>query len=205
MAESRRFSEVGIAYNDNVFSLDEARGIFEKEISQLNKITMDHLFTASKRLNQEDRYSKKFRWQDPEDDSRDRDGPWLNFTSRASIGIDIKTPGSKVFRKNVAYLYFETVFDWDDKKKFIFQCRLENQNLVSGDLDERVFEEVQKASDKFPGHIHYKANTTILFRLPINEALFDSLNQQVDNSLDICLKVFEKIFSDEMYRNEKAE
>jgi len=205
MSNDRKFSDVGSAYNSNVIGLDEARQIFEKEVRQLNDLVMDHLYAVAKRLNQDEKVAKKLRWQDPQDDSRNREGPWLNFASRSTIGMDLKTPGAKQFKKNVALLYFETVFDWENEKKFVFQCRFENQNIVNNDFDEKVLELIQAQKEKFPGQVHYKANTTIIFRLKLEDSLFDQINQNIDLALGVCQEVITTTFPDSQYKNEVPE
>lgn len=119
--------------------------------------------------------------------------------------MDVKVPGAKVFRKNVALLYFETVFDWENEKKFVFQCRFENQNLVNKDFDEKVLELIQAQKDKFPGQVHYKASTTIIFRLKLEEGLFDQINQHIDLALGICQEVIATTYPDSQYKNEGPE
>ncbi len=204
MAIDRRLSEVAVAYNINIACLDEARQIFEKEVKQLNEVVMDHLYAATKRLNQDEKMGRKLRWQQPEDDSRNREGPWLNFAARAVIGLDVKVPGAKVFKKNAAYLYFETVYDRDAEKKFVFQCRFENQNIVSDELDEKVLELVRDKSDQFPAQVHFKANTTVLFRFRLEENLFDELNEHIDSAMAVCQDEVNILFPDSAYNQSDA-
>ncbi|MDZ4660755.1 MAG: hypothetical protein SGJ18_03970 [Pseudomonadota bacterium] len=205
MSKDHRFSEVGVAYNTNIACLDEARQIFEKELNNLNAIILDHLFAATKRLNQDEKSNKKMRWQEPEDDSRDREGSWLNHAARVTLGIDVKIPGAKVFRKNSAYLYFETVYDKYVAKQFVFQCRFENQGLISDDFDEKVYELVKAKGSEFQSFEHIKTSTTILFRLKLTDALFDHLNHNIDIAMQACLDAANALFPDSAYsKNETS-
>jgi hypothetical protein len=97
-------------------------------------------------------------------------------------------------------LYFETIYDRDSEKQFVFQCRFENQGVVSDQIDEKIFEVAKAKKSEFQSLAHIKTSTTILFRLKLEEELFDRLNQNIDNAMAACpgyadLQSFLRIFS----------
>ena len=186
MAHERRFSEVAVAYNQSLANLNTARDIFEKELDQLIAGVLDHLETVIVRHNKDEQIKDKMRWADPEDQSRKKDGPWINYTAAASVALDIRPPTAKNFKKGAAYLTFECVFDANGGNKFVFRCRLDNQNSVFTELDEKVFELIKTKADGFPKAEHIKSDVTILFSRDLEDSLFADINQHIDSSLAVC-------------------
>lgn len=191
----RTFSEVSTTYNANLNQLNDARQIFEKEVRSLNEFVHAHL---SERRQAEQRI-EKLRWEAAEDWSTGREGPWLNWYCGTRIRLDVKLPGKTRFRKGAAFVYFQTIFD-HDLDRFMFRCRLENQNTIAEDIDEQAFGIVQKRGEnEFPGAHHVKANTAILFRYPLQDSLFDELNRNVDRALGAVEQAIEIILPDDRY------
>lgn len=200
MTPERKFSELTYAYNANAWNLNEARKIFQNEINEFNNDIEGRLQEVCQRPNDEGKI-KKVRWSDPTDWSTSKDGPWLNYIASTQVEMDIKPPSFKIFKRAAAYLYFEIRFD-RDFSRFMFRCRLENQNSVHNNIDEKVMELIsQKKTEEFPNAVHQKSNTGILFRHELKDDLFDILYQQIDNAIKVCEEAIDAIFPDSQYDN----
>jgi hypothetical protein len=204
MSAERDFSAVSKSYNENVFILNEARNVFETEIRRLNSLIMDDVITISSRINNDELINYKINWEAPEDRSTQKDTPWMNFTTRTEVPLSIKTPNNKKFRRNVAYLMFEVVFDWDKTNQFIFQVRFENENIVADGLDEKLCE-IGKEKELFKDCRHFKANTAVILSCPLDNKLLENLSLYVASSLDLCVEMVQKVFPEELYRSAQQE
>ena len=197
MSSKGKFSDVSLSYNANAANLDQARWMFQKEVSELNEWVQNHLsevIDSRKRMD-------KVRWSNSEDRTTEKDGPWLNFRSRTRISMNVRPPRLRKFRRSVAYLYFETRFD-SDLNRFMFRARFENQNVVSPVLDETVMEVVRSKGDEmFPNSEQIKSNTAILFKREIANELFENMNQFIDSAVVVCEEAVDKIFPDSQYHS----
>lgn len=199
MSSKGRFSEVSLAYNANAANLDQARLIFQREVSELNEWVQGHLNEVVQRIREG--ASKLVRWRNPVDCSTAKDGPWLNFIGSTKISLDVSPPTLSVFKKDVAYLYFETRFD-SDINRFSFRARFENQNIVSPILDETVMEVVRSnGAEMFPNSELIKSNTAILFKREIGNELFENLNQYIDAAILACEEAVYRVFPDFDYQD----
>lgn len=196
MSSKGRFSDVSLSYNANAANLDQARWIFQKEVSELNGWVQSHLSEMIKRPREG---IKKVRWSDCEDWSTAKDGPWLNFIGATVVGLDMSPPELSIFKRGVAYLYFETRFD-SDVNRFMFRARFENQDVVSKILDETVMEVVRSKGDEmFPNSEQIKSNTAILFKREIGNELFENVNQFIDSAVLVCEEAVDRLFPDSQY------
>jgi hypothetical protein len=197
MDQTKRFTEVFIAYNECVAKLELARKTFQEELKDLNSLVSEHLAEV---FSDGERNSIRHRWGGPEDWSTTKDGPWLNFISSTKVWLDIKQENNIRFSRKVSYLYFESRFD-KEMGSFIFQCRLENQNVVNDYIDEEVIKIISsKGGENFPNHGCVKANRAILFKKELSDEIFSLLNQDIDAALDICEEAIEVLFPINKYR-----
>lgn len=203
MSNERDFSQVSKSFNQNVFLLNEARNVFETEIRRLNSLIIDDVVTISTRINKDEAINFKINWENPEDRSTQKDVPWMNFTTRTEVPLSLKHPSYKKFRRNVAYLMFEVVFDWDKSNQFIFQVRFENENIIADGLDEKLCE-IGKEKELFKDCKHYKANTAVIFSCPLDSKLLENLSSYISQSMELCVEMVQKTFPDEMYKAQES-
>ena len=191
MSSNGRFTDVTLAFNANLSTLDEARQIFEEDAIRLIALVNEHLGGTVERANLKE--SKSFLlWSLPEGFESKRAGHWLNFYAGTKTMLSIRPPNGKNFRNMAAQLRFVVEFDWHGSKQFMFTGCVESHNPILADFDEEVFDLV-KDDTRLPGSQHIKTDTTILFRLPLDAGVFDRISSLTDESIDICTKVIEKI------------
>jgi hypothetical protein len=201
MSSDKRLSEVSLAYNKHVVNLDRARKVFEEEMQNLVDFAHKHL---DDRRTWPQEGVRKVRWGKPQPTSSARSVPWLNWVAGTKVRMDIRPPNFKVFRKAAAFVYFEIVFV-RDIGNFVFECRLENQNIIDTDLDEETFAVIQKHdSSEFPRAEHIKRDTTVIYRCDIEESLFDDINNCVNRGLDVICEAVNQIFPDSEYTDTSA-
>jgi hypothetical protein len=198
MTSELRFSEVSRAYNGHIANLNRSREVFESEVRAVNDLVLEHLADTKGRPPEG---IQKLRWRAIEDRSKSRDVTWINFKTGASIRLDIRRPELARYKRGAAFLHFETVYD-EDKAEFVFRCRLENQNTVHDEIDERVMGLIEKRGlDGFPGCKHIKRNTAIIFRQPLVDELLDELNHHIDTAVGLVETAVDEIFPDSEYAN----
>ncbi len=202
--EKKRFSEVSLAYNANILNLDEARGIFQKELNDLNSFIWDHLTEASRRTSDSSDV-KKWRWANPEDWSTVKDGPWQNYITATYLPLDICPPGYNRFKRGVSTLYFEIRLD-KEFGRFMFRARFENANIVDKNLDEKIIEILNRDKpEECLNMDQIKSNTAIIFRHELKDELFDNLHDYIDKALEICERAVDEMFPDHLYVNSHIE
>lgn len=182
---SRKLSDVSLAYNKNVYHLDLARREFERQaISILEQVEAELIDVSRKHS---DGLSAT-RWRNPYLECPQREIAWLNFRANTNITLDVKLRQFRNYKKDVAYLYFEIVFD-EDLNEFVFQARLENQNAhpILIELDEKVIELARESSraSLLTKSDHIKTSTAIVFVKPISEGLLDDLKSLVKGSVEV--------------------
>jgi hypothetical protein len=129
------------------------------------------------------------RWREPRSEAPLREIAWLNFKTNASISIDVKPRGFRNFKKEVAYLFFEILFD-TERREFVFQSRFENQSVHEGldDLDEKIIEIARSpdARSKYPDSNHIKASTAIIYKYKLDDELFENLSPRIKDAVELC-------------------
>lgn len=204
MSSERKFTDVSKAYNANVAVLNEARGVFQKELEELTDFVREHLSEASRREVEEGRIQKVW-WGRPDDWSTTKDGAWLNHISGTIIPVHILQPGYKRKNRGAAHLYFECRFD-KEFGCFIFRCRFENSNSVNKNIDEKLYELIDKEKPtECKNAVQIKANTVLLFRHELNDELFDNLHDYIDKALVLCEGAVDGIFPDNQYAKQVVE
>lgn len=201
MPSEIRFSEVSVIYNTHIANLNHAREMFEEEVRGLNELILEHLGDTAGRPRDG---VVKLRWSAPEDRSKSRDVAWLNFRSGSRLRLDVRPPGFSRFKRGAAFLHFEIVFD-PESSQFLFRSRLENQNTVSDEIDERVVGVVEtRGKDIFPRHCHLKRNTAIVFCRDLNDSIFENLNQYIDDAINVVEAAVEGLFPDSAYADDNT-
>ena len=191
MSSNHRFTEVTVAFNINLSTLDEARQIFEADAIRLIAQVNEHLGGTVERANS--RESKSFLlWSLPEGFESKRAGHWLNFYAGTKAMLSVRPPNGKNFRNMAAQLRFVVEYDWQGSKQFMFTGYVESHNAIIANFDEDVFE-LLKGNARFPGSQHIKTDMTILFRLPLDAEVFDRISSLTDESVEVCTKAIEKI------------
>jgi hypothetical protein len=196
MTSDLRYSDVSQTYNTHVANLDRARLIFQREVEQLNEYASKHI---------EDRRSwplegvQKVRWGKPEHWSTARETTWLNWTSATRVRLDVRPPGYMRYKMAAAYVFFQTSYD-QELAKFVFSCRLENQNAVSSDIDEEAIALIRAADiGRFPNAVHVKRNRAMLFRINLEDSLYDEINDWVDRGFELISATIDRMFPDAEY------
>ncbi len=201
---NKKFSDLTLSFNDHVGNLNEARLIFQRELGNFDKAVTDTLMelyrspTKSTDLN-------KVRLSKPFDLSTSKDGPWLNFTSRTILPIDLLPPNYQRYKNHSLLLYFESVFD-DELGYFVFQARLENKNTANDNIDEKVIEIIKKEiNDIFKNYYALKRNTAIIYRHKMNNQLWDQIGELIELPVQIIIKAVDEIFPDDEYLKQDLE
>ena len=198
MTSTKRFSDVSAAYNAHVANLDQARCIFEEEVTKLNEYVYRHLAERYPRA------TRKLRWGAPKHWSTAREVTWLHWMAGCRVRLDVKPPGYKVFRKGAAFLYFQSLYA-ESVGAFVFEARLENQNTANTEIDEEAYAVIEaEGGDRFPRAEHLKRNTTVLFRCDLGDGLFDDLNDYVDRAMEVIEAAIDRLYPDSAYPTEAA-
>ena len=96
LSSPKTFSDVALAYNDHLASLDQARIKFEEDVDSLNELV--HARLAERRAWSGEGI-RKVRWAKPEPWSTSREGAWQNWISSTRIRLDVRPPNYKNFRR----------------------------------------------------------------------------------------------------------
>lgn len=200
------FSDVSMAYSSNINNLNEAKQIFETECKGLNDRILnlaDEICTA--RNKDKNRFLRSiFYWGECTDsESSKKNGNWVSFTQRTSLGLCIKAPGRKNFDNNVAFLSFEIAFD-QDLKRFMFKVKFDNLYAKNDQLDERLYA-LASQSGFFKNGLHIKSSSTILGSWELNAELSESVNEIVVKSLDLVQEMILLEFPENLYNKADTE
>ena len=202
MDQSEKFNEVSITYNNCVANLDSARQIFQDDLKKLNCFVAEHLEEV---CSDQEKPSFRHRWGGPEDWSTSKAGTWRNFISSQRIWLDIRQTDYTNFAWKAAYLYFESRFD-KELCRFMFQCRLENQNVVNEFIDEELIKIIGlENKEKFPYSVHVKSNRAILFKKELDDQIFSYLNQDIDNAIATCNETVASLYPSNLYEEDNAQ
>lgn len=192
MSESNKFSDVSMAYSNNLYNLNEARNIFENECRILcDKIQThcDEMKGNAKSL------AHKFRWGNVNEYKTLKAGAWTSFVQAIHVGMDVRMPESRRFDNNIAHLWFDLSFD-HELKRFSFKIRFENKFSKNDQLDEAIVRIALK--EHFKEARSVKNSTAILATLELNDALFENISTLVANSMLVVQETIDLLYPDSL-------
>lgn len=193
MSETNKFSDVSMAYSNNIYNLNEARNIFENECRVLSDKIQTH---CDEMKGNAKSLAHKFRWGNINEYKTLKAGAWTSFIQAIHIGMDVRVPECKRFDNNIAHLWFDLSFD-HELKRFCFKIRFENKFSRNDQFDETVVQIALK--EHFKEARPVKNSTAILATYELNDALFENISSMVANAMLVVQEAIDTLYPDSLY------